>query len=69
VEDSWTIRNMSYELRVAPLSEGSEMLMVRPENVDFVFPTGRYALVIKGQKNGKELCGHHLSPIASTANV
>ena len=49
VEDSWTIRNVSYELRVAPLSESSEMLMIRPENVDFVFPAGRYGLVIKGQ--------------------
>jgi hypothetical protein len=49
VEDSWTIRNVSYELRVAPLSEGAEMLMVRPENVDFVFPAGRYGLVVKGQ--------------------
>src|SRR5262245_10777865 len=49
VEDSWTIRNVSYEFRVAPLSESSEMLMIRPENVDFIFPAGRYGLVIKGQ--------------------
>jgi hypothetical protein len=48
-EESWTIRNVSYELRVAPLSESSEMLMIRPENVDLVFPAGRYGLVIKGQ--------------------
>jgi hypothetical protein len=49
VEDSWTIRNVSYELRVAPASESPEMLMIRPEDVDFVFPAGRYGLVIKGQ--------------------
>jgi hypothetical protein len=49
VEDWWTIRNVSYEFRVAPLSESSEMLMIRPEKVDFVFPAGRYGLVIKGQ--------------------
>jgi len=49
VEDSWTIRNLSYEFRVAPLSEGSEMLVLRPENPDFLFPAGRYGLVIKGQ--------------------
>jgi hypothetical protein len=49
VEDSWTIRNVSYEFRVAPLNENSEMLMIRPEKVDFVFPAGRYGLVIKGQ--------------------
>jgi hypothetical protein len=49
VEDLWTIRNVSYGLRVAPLSEGSEMVMIRPENADFAFPAGRYGLVVKGQ--------------------
>jgi hypothetical protein len=49
VEDSWTIRNVSYDFRVAPLGENSEMLVIRPENADFVFPAGRYALVVKGQ--------------------
>jgi hypothetical protein len=49
VQDSWTIRNVSYELRVAPLSENFEMLMIRPENSDFVFPAGRYGLVYKDQ--------------------
>jgi hypothetical protein len=49
VQDTWTIRNLSYDFRVAPLGEGSEMLMIRPENEDFVFPAGRYGLVIKGQ--------------------
>jgi hypothetical protein len=49
VQDTWTIRNISYDFRVAPLSEGAEMLMIRPENEDFVFPAGRYGLVIKGQ--------------------
>jgi hypothetical protein len=49
VQDTWTIRNISYDFRVAPLSEGSEMLMIRPENEDFVLPAGRYGLVIKGQ--------------------
>jgi len=49
VQDTWTIRNISYDFRVAPLGEGSEMLMIKPENEDFVFPAGRYGLVIKGQ--------------------
>ena len=48
VQDTWTIRNISYDFRVAPLDEGSEMLMIRPESEDFVFPAGRYGLVIKG---------------------
>jgi hypothetical protein len=49
VQDTWTIRNISYDFRVAPLGEGSEMLMIRPENEDFVLPAGRYGVVIKGQ--------------------
>jgi hypothetical protein len=49
VQTTWTIRNISYDFRVAPLGEGSEMLMIRPENEDFVLPAGRYGLVIKGQ--------------------
>jgi hypothetical protein len=49
VDDSWTIRNVSYDFRVAPLGESSEMLVVRPAKDDFVLPAGRYALVIKGQ--------------------
>ena len=49
VQDTWTIRNISYDFRVAPLGEGSEMLMIKPENEDFVFPAGRYGLVIKGR--------------------
>jgi len=49
VEDLWTIRNVSYDFRVAPLGEGSDMLLIRPEHDDFVFPAGRYGLVIKGQ--------------------
>jgi hypothetical protein len=49
VDDSWTIRNVSYDFRVAPLGDSSEMLVVRPEKEEFVLPSGRYALVIKGQ--------------------
>jgi hypothetical protein len=63
LQDTWTIRNISYDFRVAPLSEGSEMLMIRPENEDFVFPAGRYGLVIKGQAYDFTVAG----PITETA--
>ncbi len=49
VDDEWAIRSTSYELRVAPVSENPEMLVFRPETPDFVFPPGRYGLVLKGQ--------------------
>jgi hypothetical protein len=49
VDDAWAVRSNSYEFRVAPLSENPEMLVIRPENSDFAFPAGRYAMVLKGQ--------------------
>jgi hypothetical protein len=49
LDDQWAIRSTSYDLRVAPLSDNPEMLLLRLENTDFVFPAGRYGLVLKGQ--------------------
>jgi hypothetical protein len=49
LEDVWTIRSISYQFRVAPVAENSEMFVFRPEISDFVFPAGRYALVLNGQ--------------------
>jgi hypothetical protein len=48
VEDTWTMRNISYEFRVAPLPDNAEMLLIRPD-ADRVIPAGRYGLVFKGQ--------------------
>ena len=63
VQDTWTIRNISYDFRVAPLGEGSEMLMIRPESEDFVFPAGRYGLVIKGQAYDFTIAGPITEPV------
>jgi hypothetical protein len=57
LDDQWTIRSASYEFRVAPVSESPEMLMIRPDNPDFVFPAGRYGLVLKGQAYDFTLAG------------
>jgi hypothetical protein len=48
VEQSWVIRNHSYQMRVAPLGDNPEMVIIRSDPADFVFPAGRYALVLKG---------------------
>jgi hypothetical protein len=48
VEQSWVIRNHSYQMRVAPLGSNPEMIVIRSDPTDFVFPAGRYALVLKG---------------------
>ena len=49
LNEEWTMRSTSYELRVAPVIEQPEMVLFRPETPDFSFPAGRYALVLKGQ--------------------
>jgi hypothetical protein len=45
---SWTVRNISYDMRVAPVKANPAMVIIRPANAKFVFPPGRYALVLKG---------------------
>ena len=45
--DGWTIRDTSYEMKVAPVDGNRAMLLVRPAAADFLFPAGRYALVLK----------------------
>jgi hypothetical protein len=58
----WVIRNKSYELRVAPVSENPDMLVIQPENSDFVFPAGRHGLVIKGQAYDFSVAGPITDP-------
>jgi hypothetical protein len=62
LEDLWVIRNKSYELRVAPLSENPDMLIIQPENSDFVFPAGRHGLVLKGQAYDFSVAGPVMDP-------
>lgn len=49
MDDTWTIRNIAFDYRVAPLEHSREMVLVRPESLDFTLPSGRYALILKGQ--------------------
>jgi hypothetical protein len=32
---------------VAPVPDNPEMILIRPEHAEFIFPAGRYALVLK----------------------
>jgi hypothetical protein len=48
IEQSWIIRNNSYQMRVGPFADNPEMIVVRLDPADFTFPAGRYALVLKG---------------------
>ena len=48
VEGSWAVRGKSYQMRVAPMGDNPEMIVIEPDNSDFVFPAGRYAMVLQG---------------------
>jgi hypothetical protein len=63
LDDEWAIRNVSYEFRVAPSVESSEILVIRSDQPDFVLPPGRYALVLKGQAYDFNVAG----PITAAA--
>jgi hypothetical protein len=43
---SWAIGNTSYQMKVAPIGGGGGMIVIRPADSKFSFPTGRYALVL-----------------------
>jgi hypothetical protein len=49
VDDQWAVRSNSYELRVSPVANNPEMILIRPQSADFSLPAGRYALMLKGQ--------------------
>jgi hypothetical protein len=48
VADSWVVRSNSYQMNVAPVADNPEMISIRPEHAEFLFPAGRYALALKG---------------------
>ena len=50
VDGPWVIRRNSYEMKVAPIADSPEMILIRPEHPEFVFPAGRYALVLKDMR-------------------
>jgi hypothetical protein len=43
---SWAIGNTSYQMKVAPIRGRSGMIIIRPADSKFAFPTGRYVLVL-----------------------
>ena len=48
IPDTWVVRSNAYQMRAAPVPENPEMITIRPDPPDFIFPARRYALVLKG---------------------
>jgi hypothetical protein len=45
-DGSWAIGNTSYQMKVAPIGGSPGMIIIRPADSKFSFPTGRYALIL-----------------------
>ena len=46
VQGSWAVRGIAYEMRIAPVSGHPAMILIQPADPKFIFPPGRYALVL-----------------------
>jgi len=42
----WALRGISYEMNVVPVAGNPAMILIHPRDADFLFPAGRYALVL-----------------------
>jgi hypothetical protein len=62
VSGEWSIRNTAYEFRVRPIPDHPEMLLIQPENADFVLPAGRYVLALKNQGYDFTVAGQASDP-------
>ena len=59
---TWLIRDQGYNLRVSPLRESAEMVMLRPEDPELSFSSGRYELMFGGQAYDFVVAGEVTDP-------
>jgi hypothetical protein len=62
VTETWIVRDQGYNLRVSPLRENAEMVMLRSEQTGFSFPSGRYELILGGQAYDFVVAGEVTDP-------
>jgi hypothetical protein len=60
--ETWIIRDQGYNLRVSPLRENAEMVMLRSEDPEFSFSSGRYELMLGGQAHDFVVAGEVTDP-------
>ncbi len=67
--DTWLIRDQGYDLRVSPVRDNPEMVVMRPEGDDFSFPAGRYELVLGPQSYDFVIAGTVADPAQCVEGV
>jgi hypothetical protein len=67
--ETWLIRDQGYDLRVSPLRESSEMVMLIRENEELAFPPGRYELLLGGQSYDFVIAGTITDPAQCVEGV
>jgi hypothetical protein len=64
--ETWIIRDQGHNLRASPLRETAEMVMLRSEDLESSFSSGRYELMLGGQAYDFIVAGEW--PIRPTAS-
>jgi hypothetical protein len=60
---TWLVRNdHGYDLQVSPLRESAEMVILRPQNPEFSYPSGRYELMLGEQSYDFVVAGEVADP-------
>jgi hypothetical protein len=59
---TWIIRDQGYNLRASPLRENAEMVMLRSEDLESSFSSGRYELMLGGQAYDFVVAGEVTDP-------
>jgi len=60
--ENWIIRDQGYNLRVSPLRDNAEMVILSSEDPEFLFPSGRYELMLGGQAYDFVVAGEVTDP-------
>lgn len=61
VEGIWRIRSKAFEMKVSPFEGRNEMVVIQPDP-GFIFPPGRYALVLNGFGYDFTVAGQIVAP-------
>jgi hypothetical protein len=62
--ETWLIHTAGFDFRVLPVPDNQEMILIRPDNPDFVLPAGRYVLILNDQPYDFSVAGAVTDPRA-----